>query len=722
MKDKKDEITASADKADASKGERVPLCLMLSSEEFRQRRGLPVAFGRDLAGRYLVGDLFKLRHLLLTGGTGAERTACLNAVLLSSLCRCSPADLRILLIDPERQLEVYRGLPHLQGDPADDGGQITAALIWAINETDRRYEMFIEERRAGKNANNFTEYNAIPSVQKLPLILVVLNVRDGRLKEENLSGLIRRLVQKCWAAGVCVILATDRAFSPEENFFTHITFSSRGAGREGELTLCTAGTELRAQGAFVTPAELGTAVEEIKARHSKRPGPAPADFIEKKTDPNRRINKVFGMISLGCDKNRVDGERILGEIKAHGCPITDTLEEAQILVVNTCAFLNAARKEAIETVLEGNSYRSGKLEKIVVSGCLPEKFISELYPALTEADVFLGISDVSELFPALERAYAGERVNAVGKGDGAASKRLVSTPAHYKYLKISEGCSNHCTYCLIPKIRGKYRSYPMEELLHEAASLGRTEELILVAQDTTRYGEDLGQNLFVPLLKKLSELDNICHIRLLYCYPEKITDELIAEIAENDKILKYLDIPLQHADDAILRRMGRMGSRAEYLSLIAKLRREIPQITIRSTFIAGFPGETEEQHKNLLSFLEEAGLQNCGFFAYSREPETPAYRMEGQVHPSVKKRRVKELYAAQEKISAAFTAGFVGKETEVLCDGIEYEKGLFQGRTYFQAPEIDGCVYFTAAHAEEGKRYKVLVDRAEPYDLYGSVK
>ncbi len=432
------------------------------------------------------------------------------------------------------------------------------------------------------------------------------------------------------------------------------------------------------------------------------------------------MNKVFGMISLGCDKNRVDGERILGEIRAHGCPITDDLGEAQVLVVNTCAFLNAARREAIETVLEGNGYRTGKLEKIVVAGCLPQKFIGELFPALTEADVFLGISDAGELFPALERAYAGERVNAVGRGNAPLQTRLVSTPAHYKYLKIAEGCSNHCTYCLIPKIRGKYFSYPMEELAEEARSLGQTEELILVAQDVTRYGEDGGENLFVPLLRKLSALENIKQIRLLYCYPEKITDELISEVRDNPKILKYLDIPLQHADDDILKRMGRKGSRREYLGLIAKLRKEIPQIAIRSTFIAGFPGETEEQHKNLLSFLGEAKLTNCGFFAYSREPETPAFRMAGQVHPSTKKRRVKELYAAQEKISAARLRGFAGQTVEVLCDGIDYEKGCFVGRTYFQAPEIDGCVFFTAEKAEEGKRYAVRIDRADAYDLYGS--
>ena len=260
------------------------------------------------------------------------------------------------------------------------------------------------------------------------------------------------------------------------------------------------------------------------------------------------LNKKFGMISLGCDKNRVDGERLLGEIRSKGCEIVNDPSEAEILIVNTCAFLNAAREEGINEIISAASRKGGVLEKIVVSGCLSEKFISEL-------------------FPALERAYAGERVNAVGQGLEDLSSRIVSTPEHYKYLKIADGCSNFCTYCLIPKIRGKYRSYPMETLVEEAASLGHTEELILVAQDTTRYGEDGGQNNFVNLLKKISKLDNICHIRLLYCYPEKIDGALIQEIRDNPKILKYLDIPLQHCEDRILKLMGRRGNKAEYLKL-----------------------------------------------------------------------------------------------------------------------------------------------------------
>lgn len=432
------------------------------------------------------------------------------------------------------------------------------------------------------------------------------------------------------------------------------------------------------------------------------------------------MKKVFGMISLGCDKNRVDGERILGEIKAHSCPITDDLNEAQILVVNTCAFLNAARQESIETILEGNRYRDSKLEKIVVTGCLPQKYIHELFPALTEADVFLGINDVSELFPALERAYAGERVNGVGKGAEKPQKRVVTTPNHIKYLKIAEGCSNHCTYCLIPKIRGKYHSYPMEALIEEVRSLGETEELILVAQDTSRYGEEVGENRLVELIRKLSELDNVCHIRLLYCYPERIHGALIEELKHNPKLLHYLDIPLQHSEDRILKLMGRKGTRSDYLALFAKLRKEVPDIALRTTFISGFPTETEEEHRALMAFLREAKLENCGFFAYSREPETPAYSMKGQVHPSTKKRRLRELYAAQAEVVKAKTELMIGKTVKVLCDGIDYEKSCFVGRTYSQAPEIDGCVYFTAAEGVQGKYYSVHIERADNYDLFGN--
>lgn len=434
------------------------------------------------------------------------------------------------------------------------------------------------------------------------------------------------------------------------------------------------------------------------------------------------LKKVFGMISLGCDKNRVDGERLLGEVRRRGCEITSDLSRAEVLIINTCAFLNAAREESINAVLEGNGYRGGKLEKIVVTGCLPQKYIGELFPALTEGDVFLGVNDASELFPALERSYAEGRINAVGTGrSGCLTERFVTTSPHVKYLKIADGCFNHCTYCLIPKIRGKYVSYPMEELVGEARSLGETDELVLVAQDTTRYGEDKGENQFVNLIKKISELDNICHIRLLYCYPEVISEELISEIKNNPKVIKYLDIPLQHSENRILKLMGRRGTREEYLALLQRLRREIPGIAVRTTFIAGFPSETEEEHAAMLAFLEEARFENCGFFAYSREPDTPAYKLPGQIPARIKQKRVKALYRKQAEISRAKLQTYLGKTLSVVCDGIDYERSCFVGRAYFQASEIDGNVYFTAPRAEEGKRLEVKIERTDSYDLFGQV-
>lgn len=446
--------------------------------------------------------------------------------------------------------------------------------------------------------------------------------------------------------------------------------------------------------------------------------------MEERKEGDGLQGKIFGMISLGCDKNRVDGERLLAEVRRRGCAVSDDLSEVNVLIVNTCAFLEAARKEAIDTVLECDAYRSGKLEKIVVSGCLPEKFEGDLVKYLTEADVLLGIGDASALFAALEEAYRGVRADYVRRAKlPPPRERVLTTPPHYAYLKISDGCSNHCTYCLIPKIRGPFRSYPMEDLVAEAASLGELAELILVAQDTTRYGEDLyGENKLPELIKKLSQLDNICHIRLLYCYPERITDALIAEVRENPKVLKYLDIPLQHAEDAVLKRMGRKGTRASLAALLEKLRREIPEIAVRTTFISGFPGETEEEHRALQEFLREQTFFNCGFFAYSREEETPAYRLPGQIRAQTKARRVRELYAVQEEVSRRNLARYAGRTLDVLCDGIDYEKLCFVGRTWFQAPEIDGVTYFQAAHAETGKRYRVKIDRTDAYDLYGTAE
>lgn len=432
-------------------------------------------------------------------------------------------------------------------------------------------------------------------------------------------------------------------------------------------------------------------------------------------------HKVYGVISLGCDKNRVDSEKLLAIIRNNGCKITDDISKAQVIIVNTCAFLNEARKEAVETVLDCAAFKNENLEKIVVTGCLPQKFANETFPFLTEADVFLGTNDYDRFFDALAESYDAGRVNAVGTGTGKTGlDRVVTTPEHYAYMKIADGCNNKCTYCLIPKIRGGYVSYPMDELLKEAESLGEISELVLVAQDVTRYGTDLyGQKKLKEFLQKLTAVVNINSVRLLYCYPDVIDDDLISEIRDNPKIIKYLDIPLQHSENRILKLMNRRGSREEYLALINKLRDNIPNIAIRSTFIAGFPTETQEEFEGLKNFLTEAKLDNCGFFAFSREPDTAAYKLKGILPYSLKKKRVKELYELQQSISKDKLQKYVGNVIEVVCDGIDYDQNCFVGRAYFQAPDIDGKVYFNAFSAVQGNIYKVLIERSGSYDLYG---
>lgn len=435
--------------------------------------------------------------------------------------------------------------------------------------------------------------------------------------------------------------------------------------------------------------------------------------------------KKFGMISLGCDKNRVDSEKCIVILQNAGLTLTNDASEAEIVVINTCAFLQSAREEAVDTVLETAGYKSSNLEKIVVTGCLPQKYSEELFPELTEGDVFLGINDYDLLPSALEKAYAtGERVNLTGKGaDSFRFARVLTTAPYLAYLKIADGCYNRCTYCLIPKIRGKYRSYPIENLLEEAKNLGDVQELVLVAQDTTRYGEDLyGENRFPLLIRELSRLESVGKIRLLYCYPDAFSEELIEEIKNNDKVIKYVDIPLQHSENRILKLMNRRGKREEYLALIARLKKEIPGIAIRSTFITGFPSETEEEFLEMKAFLREAELFNCGFFAYSREPDTAAARMKGQVHHKTKERRMKQLYAEQKAVSQKILSAYVGKKLRVLCEGIDYDRQQFVGRAYFSASEIDGKVYFNAPEATEGEIYEVEIVEADAPDLYGKTE
>lgn len=431
--------------------------------------------------------------------------------------------------------------------------------------------------------------------------------------------------------------------------------------------------------------------------------------------------KKVGVISLGCDKNRVDTEKMLA-ILQNEYEIVQDESDADVIIINTCAFLESSRKEAIEEILSAiDLKKETPKKKIVVTGCLPQKFVGEIFNELTEVDAFLGVSDYGEILSVLDRVFNGERVNAVGNPRGEPCTDRVLTTSSYAYLKIADGCDNHCTYCLIPKIRGKYRSVPTEDLIKEAKKLGEVKELILVAQDTTKYGCDLnnGENI-VTLIRKLSLLENIAGIRLLYCYPENITDELIHEFSVNAKMIRYIDIPMQHADDKVLKLMGRKGTKEEYLNLINKLRDRVKGIAIRSTFITGFPGETEEAFNNLCDFITKAKLTNAGFFKYSREKDTASDKLPNHLPASIKTKRLKKLYSIQKKISKENNKKLVGKSFTVLAEGFDFDELVYYGRAYFNAPDIDGKIrFFSSEEVEYGKNVTVKIIKASDYDLYG---
>ncbi len=431
--------------------------------------------------------------------------------------------------------------------------------------------------------------------------------------------------------------------------------------------------------------------------------------------------KKVGVISLGCDKNRVDTEKMLAILKRKHVLVAD-VEQAEVIIVNTCAFLQSAREEAIGEILWASKLKAqGVAQKIIVTGCLPQKFINELFEELIEADAFLGVSDYKKINAVIEQIYTGKRVNAVGKPRGECGKKRVLTTQSHAYLKIADGCSNHCTYCLIPYIRGRFRSVPIDDLIAEAKGLKKVNELILVAQDTAKYGYDLTPALtLAQLIERLSELDNILSIRLLYCYPENITDELIEQFKINPKLIKYIDIPLQHADDKVLKLMNRKGNGQGYLELINKLKEQVPGIAIRSTFITGFPQESEQAFNNLVSFIEKAELYNAGFFKYSKEEGTAASRLDGQIEEILKNKRLKTLYATQKKVAKKINKAQVGKTLSVLAEGFDEEQFVYYGRAYFNAPDIDGKVYFfSQKEVKYGKYYQIKITKATDYDLYG---
>ncbi len=431
--------------------------------------------------------------------------------------------------------------------------------------------------------------------------------------------------------------------------------------------------------------------------------------------------KRIGVISLGCDKNRVDTEKMLAVLKDKHQLVND-IATAQIIIINTCAFLQSSREEAIGEILSAGEYKKqGSAEKIIVSGCLPQKFVSEIFNELPEVDAFMGVSDYDNILQVIDGVYHNQRLNAVGEPSIERLTERVLTTNNYAYLKIADGCSNHCTYCLIPYIRGKYRSVKKETLINEAKGLGKLAELVLVAQDVTRYGWDLEpQSNLVELIKEISKLDNIGSIRLLYCYPENITDELIEELKTNPKLIKYIDIPLQHADDGVLKLMNRKGTGQGYLNLIKKLKEEVKGIAIRSTFITGFPRESESAFLNLVEFIKSAELFNCGFFKYSREEGTPAYKLDGQIDSKTANARLKKLYSVQKKVVKSNLNKLIGETVKVLAEGFDEDRLVYYGRAYFNAPDIDGKVYFfSAEEVVYGEYYDVEIGEISDYDLYG---
>ena len=439
------------------------------------------------------------------------------------------------------------------------------------------------------------------------------------------------------------------------------------------------------------------------------------------------MNILF--ISLGCDKNLVDSEVMLGLLDKKGYQIVDSEEDADIIVVNTCCFIHDAKEESIQTILEMAEYKKeGKLKALIVTGCLAQRYQQEIIDEIPEVDAVLGTTSYDHIVEAVEEALAGnghvvlEDVDAL---PDVKEKRLVTTGGHYAYMKIAEGCDKHCTYCIIPKLRGNYRSVPMEKLLAEAKDLADqgVKELILVAQETTVYGKDLyGEKSLHKLLRELCKISGIQWIRILYCYPEEIYDELIQTIKEENKVCHYLDLPIQHASDAVLKRMGRRTSKAQLVEIIEKLRKEIPDISLRTTLITGFPGETQEQHDELKDFVDEMEFDRLGVFTYSPEEDTPAATMTEQIPEEVKEDRQAELMELQQEIAFDLAEDMVGREVLVMIEGKVADENAYVGRTYKDAPNVDGLIFInTDEELMSGDFARVRVTGALEYDLIGEL-
>ena len=434
-------------------------------------------------------------------------------------------------------------------------------------------------------------------------------------------------------------------------------------------------------------------------------------------------------VSLGCDKNLVDTEKMLGILEKEGFTFTDNEEEADIAVVNTCCFIGDAKEESIQTLIELGTYKSeGKLKALIACGCLAQRYQEEIKREIPEVDAIVGTTAIEEILSAVKEALEGKKTIHTHSIDAAPPKltnRILTTGGHVAYLKIAEGCDKCCTYCIIPKVRGHYRSVPMESLLEEAKLLAEqgVKELILVAQETTLYGVDLyGKKMLSTLLRELCKINALVWIRLMYCYPEEITEDLIDTIAEEKKICHYLDIPIQHASDAVLKRMGRRTSQAQLEEMIGKLRERIPDICLRTTLISGFPGETESDFKELYRFVNRIEFDRLGVFCYSREEDTPAAVMKEQKRQSTKEKRRDELMELQQEIAFEKAQDMIGRVLLVMVEGKVADEDTYVTRTYRDAPNVDGFLFLnTTASLMTGDFVKVIVTDANEYDLIGEI-
>lgn len=434
-------------------------------------------------------------------------------------------------------------------------------------------------------------------------------------------------------------------------------------------------------------------------------------------------------VSLGCDKNLVDSEMMLGMLAEKGYTFTDDEDDADIAVVNTCCFIGDAKEESINTLIQlGEKKTTGKLKGLIATGCLAQRYAKEIREDIPEVDEIVGTNAIDKIVDAIEALQLNRNdtfIRDINDTPVAGKKRLVTTGGHYAYLKIAEGCNKHCTYCIIPKVRGNFRSVPMDVLLDEARQLvdQGVKELILVAQETTLYGVDLyGQKKLPELLHKLCEISGLYWVRILYCYPEEITDELIETIKTEKKICHYLDIPIQHASDRVLGRMGRKTSNADLRRIIGKLRSEIPDICLRTTLIAGFPGETEEDHEDVMYFVDEMEFDRLGVFTYSPEEGTPACEMPDQIDEEMKLDWQAEIMELQQEIAFDKASAMIGQECLVMIEGNVADENAYVGRTYKDAPNVDGLIFI---HSDEnfmsGDFVKVKITGSYEYDLIGEV-